>query len=52
MTGAPNHYVSMTGTFVKGKTYYIAIAPVVFENGFTVEFSNDGDFNKYVVKST
>ena len=52
MTGASNHYVSMTGTFVKGKTYYIAIAPVVFENGFTVEFSNDGDFNKYVVKST
>ena len=52
ITGASNNYVSMTGTFVKGKTYYIAIAPVVFENGFTVEFSNDGNYNKYEVKST
>lgn len=52
MTGASNNYVSMNGTFVKGKTYYIAIAPIVFENGFTVEFSNDGDYNKYEVKST
>ena len=52
MTGASNNYVSMTGTFVKGKTYYIAIAPVVFENGFTVEFSNDGNYSKYAVKST
>ena len=30
MTGASNNYVSMNGTFVKGKTYYIAIAPIVF----------------------
>ncbi len=52
MTGASNNYVSMNGTFVKGRTYYIAIAPIVFENGFTVEFSNDGDYNKYEVKST
>lgn len=52
MIGASNNYVSMNGTFVKGKTYYIAIAPIVFENGFTVEFSNDGDYNKYEVKST
>ena len=52
MTGASNNYVSMTGTFVKGKTYYIAITPIVFENGFTMEFSNDGDYNKYEVKST
>jgi hypothetical protein len=28
------------------------VAPVVFENGFTVEFSNEGDYNKYEVKST
>ncbi len=52
MIGASNNYVSMNGTFVKGKTYYIAIAPIVFENGFTMEFSNDGDYNKYEVKST
>ena len=52
ITGASSGYVSMTGTFIKGKTYYIAIAPVVFENGFTVEFSNDGNYNKYAVKST
>ena len=52
MTGASNNYVSMNGTFIKGKTYYIAIAPIVFENGFTMEFSNDGDYNKYEVKST
>ncbi len=50
--GMGNNYVSMNGDFVKGETYYMAIAPVVFENGFTVEFSNDGDYNKYKVKST
>ena len=52
MTGASNNYVSLNGDFQKGKTYYIAVAPVVFENGFTVEFSNEGDYNKYKVKST
>ena len=50
--GASAGYVSLNGDFQKGKTYYIAVAPVVFENGFTVEFSNDGDYNKYAVKST
>ena len=50
--GASAGYVSLNGDFQKGQTYYIAIAPVIFENGFTVEFSNDGDFNKYAVKST
>ena len=50
--GASAGYVSLNGDFQKGQTYYIAIAPVVFENGFTVEFSNDGDYNKYAVKST
>ncbi|MBE6228406.1 MAG: hypothetical protein E7120_05975 [Bacteroidales bacterium] len=50
--GASAGYVSLNGDFQKGQTYYITIAPVVFENGFTVEFSNDGDYNKYAVKST
>ena len=50
--GASAGYVSLNGDFQKGKTYYIAVAPVVFEKGFTVEFSNDGDYNKYAVKST
>ena len=50
--GASNGYVSLNGDFKRGKTYYIAVAPVVFEKGFTVEFSNDGDYNKYAVKST
>ncbi len=50
--GMGMNYVSMTGDFEKGRTYYMAIAPVVFENGFTIEFSNDGDYNKYAVKST
>ncbi len=50
--GMTDNYVSMNGNFVKGQTYYMAIAPVVFEKGFTVEFSNDGDYNKYPVKST
>lgn len=50
--GASAGYVSLNGDFQKGQTYYIAIAPVVFENGFTVEFSDDGDYNKYAVKST
>ena len=52
MEGASDGYVSLNGDFKKGKTYYIAVAPVVFENGFTVEFSNEGDYNKYEVKST
>lgn len=52
MEGASAGYVSLNGDFQKGKTYYIAVAPVVFENGFTVEFSNEGDNNKYEVKST
>lgn len=50
--GASAGYASLNGDFQKGQTYYIAISPVVFENGFTVEFSNDGDYNKYAVKST
>lgn len=50
--GFSNGYVSMSGNFVKGKTYYIAVAPVVFENGITVEFSNTGESDKYEVKST
>ena len=52
MKGAGNNYVSMTGNFVKGQTYYMAIVPTTFENGFTMEFSNSGDYDKYVVKST
>lgn len=50
--GASEGYVSLNGDFQRGKTYYMAVAPVVFEKGFTVEFSNEGDFNKYAVKST
>ena len=50
--GTSNNYVSLNGDFVKGKTYYIAVAPVVFEKGLTVEMSNDGDYNKYTVKTT
>ena len=52
LTGMSEGYVSMTGEFVKGKTYYIAVAPVVFENGFTMQFSNVGNSDKYDVKST
>ncbi len=51
-SGFGNGYVSMTGDFQKGKSYYMAIAPVVFEKGFTVEFSNVGNSDKYPVKST
>ena len=36
VSGFSSGYVSMSGNFVKGKTYYIAVAPVVFEKGFTV----------------
>ena len=50
--GASNGYVSLNGDFQKGKTYYMAVAPVVFEKGFTVEFSDVGDYDKYEVKST
>ena len=50
--GASNSYVSLNGDFKKGKTYYIVVAPVVFEKGFTVEFSYSGDYDKFAVKST
>ncbi|MBQ8811879.1 MAG: hypothetical protein IJZ70_06185 [Bacteroidales bacterium] len=52
MKGASEGYVSLNGDFQRGKTYYIAVAPVVFEKGITVEFSNVGDYDKYEVKST
>lgn len=52
MEGTENGYVSLNGDFQRGKTYYIVVAPVVFEKGFTMEFSNVGDYDKYVVKST
>ena len=50
--GASNGYVSLNGDFKKGKTYYMVVAPVVFEKGFTVEFSYSGDYDKFAVKST
>lgn len=38
-----NHsYVKATGTFEKGKTYYIACLPTTFTNGFTVEVVSNG----------
>ena len=49
--GFSQGYVSMTGDFVKGQTYYIAVAPQTLKN-FTVEFSRKGDSDKYPVKST
>lgn len=49
--GFSQGYVSMTGDFVKGETYYIAVAPGTLKN-FTMEFSRTGDSNKYPVKST
>ena len=50
LVGASTGYVSLNGDFKKGKTYYIAVAPVVFEKGFTVEFSTVGDYDKFAVK--
>ncbi|MBO5312141.1 MAG: hypothetical protein J6A91_08825 [Bacteroidales bacterium] len=50
MKGASTGYVSLNGDFEKGKTYYIAVAPVVFEKGFSVEFSTVGDYDKFEVK--
>lgn len=47
--GASSGYVSLSGDFKKGKTYYIAVDPVVFEKGMTVEFSYDGS-NKFPVR--
>jgi len=52
MKGAPNGYVSLNGDFRRGKTYYIAVAPTVLENGLTIQCSNEGDYNKYDVKRT
>ena len=49
--GASEGYVSMTGDFIKGRTYYITVAPTVLKN-FNVEFSDVGDYDKYKVKST
>ena len=52
VSGFSTGYVSLNGDFVKGETYYMAVAPVVFEKGFTVQFSNSGDYDKYDVKGT
>ena len=52
MENAGYNYVSMTGDFVKGETYYLAVAPTTFANGFTVQFSDTGNSDKYDVKST
>ena len=51
ITGMSNNYVSLSGSFSAGETYYLALAPTVFEKGFTVKFSEDG-YTKYDVKST
>ena len=50
MEGASTGYVSLSGDFKKGKTYYIAVDPTVFENGMTVEYSYDG-YDKFAVKT-
>ena len=50
ITGTTTGYVSLNGDFEKGKTYYIAVAPIIFENGMTVEFSHVGDYDKFEVK--
>ena len=52
VSGFSTGYVSLNGDFVKGETYYMAVAPVVFEKGFTVQFSTVGDFDKFDVKCT
>ena len=52
VSGFSEGYVSLNGDFQRGKTYYMAVAPVVFEKGFTMEFSEVGDYDKYAVKST
>ena len=52
LKGASTGYVSLNGEFEMGQTYYIAVAPVTFEKGMTVEFSRTGDRDKFEVKST
>lgn len=41
-TSTGNNYVKATGTFEKGKTYYIACLPTTFTTGFTVEVVSNG----------
>ena len=41
-TSTGNNYVKATGTFEKGKTYYIACLPTTFTKGFTVEVVSNG----------
>lgn len=41
-TSSGNNYVKATGTFEKGKTYYIACLPTTFTTGFTVEVVSNG----------
>lgn len=50
MVGASTGYVSLSGDFKKGKTYYIVVDPTVFEKGMTVEYSYDGSY-KFPVKT-
>ncbi len=38
--------VELTGTFVKGQTYYFAVLPQTFTNGITLTYTNSSDANR------
>ena len=42
--------IELTGTFVKGSTYYFAVLPQTFTNGFTLTYTNSSDVDR--VEST
>ena len=42
--------IELTGTFVKGQTYYFAVLPQTFTNGFTLTYTNSSDVDR--VEST
>ena len=42
--------IELNGTFVKGSTYYFAVLPQTFTNGFTLTYTNSSDVDR--VEST
>lgn len=38
--------IELTGTFVKGQTYYFAVLPQTFTNGITLTYTNSSDANR------
>ncbi|MBR4213019.1 MAG: leucine-rich repeat protein [Bacteroidales bacterium] len=46
VTGGAATAIELTGTFVQGSTYYFAVLPQTFTNGFTLTYTNSSDVDR------